>query len=208
MSTTTDLTTLKVNMLTEQQYADAISQGQVNPDEIYLTPVTGNSGLTIDDVYPVGAIYMSVNSTDPGTLFAGTTWTRLTDTFLLAAGTTYPADDGTHTTATGGEATHTLQTSEIPANTHGSKTLTGTWRNRRYGTSGAGNANVFTASGIASIDAVTSTAAKINASGTGSNGSYDDVTITATHEHTSVGGGGSHNNMPPYLAVYMWKRTA
>ena len=24
----------------------------------------------------------------------------------------------------------------------------------------------------------------------------------------SVGGGAAHNNMPPYLAVYMWKRTA
>lgn len=24
----------------------------------------------------------------------------------------------------------------------------------------------------------------------------------------STGGGGAHNNMPPYLAVYMWKRTA
>ena len=25
---------------------------------------------------------------------------------------------------------------------------------------------------------------------------------------TSVGGGQAHNNMPPYLAVYVWKRTA
>ncbi len=25
---------------------------------------------------------------------------------------------------------------------------------------------------------------------------------------SSVGGGQSHNNMPPYLVVYMWKRTA
>nr|DAP26000.1 MAG TPA: Baseplate structural protein [Caudoviricetes sp.] len=24
----------------------------------------------------------------------------------------------------------------------------------------------------------------------------------------SVGGGEAHNNMPPYLAVYVWKRTA
>ena len=27
-------------------------------------------------------------------------------------------------------------------------------------------------------------------------------------ESTSVGGNQPHNNMPPYLAVYAWKRTA
>lgn len=30
--------------------------------------------IDIDSVYPVGAIYMSVNSTDPGSLFPGTYW--------------------------------------------------------------------------------------------------------------------------------------
>ena len=32
----------------------------------------GGGGFDIDKVYPVGAIYMSVDSTDPGTLFGGT----------------------------------------------------------------------------------------------------------------------------------------
>ena len=72
---------------------------------------------TLDSVYPVGSIYMSVNSTDPGTLFGGT-WVRLTDTFLLAAGTTYDADDGTHTTATGGAAEVQLSESETPVRNH------------------------------------------------------------------------------------------
>ena len=40
----------------------------------------------IDMVYPVGAIYISVNSTNPTTLFGGT-WQQLTDTFLYASTT-------------------------------------------------------------------------------------------------------------------------
>ena len=40
------------------------------------------------DAYPVGSIYMSVNSTSPATLFGGT-WQRIQDRFLLCAGVTY-----------------------------------------------------------------------------------------------------------------------
>jgi microcystin-dependent protein len=33
-------------------------------------------------------------------------------------------------------------------------------------------------------------------------------TVTPTGSISSTGGGQAHNNMPPYLCVYMWKRTA
>ena len=65
----------------------------------------------LDKVYPVGSIYMSVNSTNPKTLFGGT-WVQIKDRFLLAAGTTYKAG------ATGGEAAHTLTASEMPSHNH------------------------------------------------------------------------------------------
>lgn len=39
----------------------------------------------IDLIYPVGSIYISVNSVSPATLFGGT-WEQIQDRFLLSAG--------------------------------------------------------------------------------------------------------------------------
>lgn len=129
----------------------------------------------VDMVYPVGSIYMSVNSTSPSTLFGGT-WVQLTDTFLYATSTTA---DTNSTTATDGEATHTLTISEMPRHNH-SATL-----NLRYLNNSA------TASESAHVTAWS------NKWDTQlSNGSVDK------------GEGQAHNNMPPYMKVYMWKRTA
>jgi hypothetical protein len=66
----------------------------------------------LDMVYPVGSIYMSVNTTNPATLFGGT-WEQMKDRFLLGAGDTYTLG------RTGGEAAHTLTVAEMPAHAHG-----------------------------------------------------------------------------------------
>lgn len=76
--------------------------------------VTGNivgAGPDFNTIYPIGAIYLSTVSTPPSTLFGGT-WSQIQNMFLLAAGTSYAA--GT----TGGSATHTLTTAELPSHTH------------------------------------------------------------------------------------------
>ncbi len=149
-----------------------------------------NGIISALDIYPVGAIYMSVNSTSPATLFGGT-WQQIEDTFLLSAGQTYTAGD------TGGEASHTLTTDELPSHTHGSKTLTGTLNPLAWASSA-------TESGI-----VSGTQQHTDRVGnSGSNWGDRRYTINATHEHDSVGSDNSHNNMPPYLVVYVWKRTA
>lgn len=141
-------------------------------------------------VYPVGSIYMSVNSVSPATLFGGT-WEQLENRFLLGVGSDYTAG------ATGGEATHTLTESEIPSHTHGSKSLIGTMNPLVWSSSAS-------ESGI--VSGVQQHTDRYGQSG--SNFGDRKYTINATHEHDSVGGGRAHNNMPPYLAVYMWKRTA
>lgn len=60
---------------------------------------------------PIGYIYISTNSTNPGNLFGGT-WTQLEDRFLLGAGSTYTAGN------TGGSSTHTLTIDEMPRHQH------------------------------------------------------------------------------------------
>lgn len=66
---------------------------------------------TASQIYPVGAVYISVNSTSPASLFGGV-WERLKDTFLLANGDTYAAD------TTGGSATKTITVNNLPAHNH------------------------------------------------------------------------------------------
>lgn len=167
-----------------------------------------------DKIYPVGSIYMSVNNVNPMTLFGGT-WERITGCFLLA-GTDTGANGGNSNANikpgyTGGEASHKLTTTEIPAHTHGQASLTGYFRIRRYGTSTPGGDYMFAGGGIVQKTAVVwsgSHALVGTSNGSFTNPSYDQATINASHTHTSVGGNGAHNNMPPYLAVYVWKRTA
>ena len=141
--------------------------------------------------YPVGSIYISVNDTNPGTLFGGT-WEQINDRFLLACGSTY--SNG----STGGSATHThttgnhiLKTEEMPSHTHTEK-LPSTWH-FKYASGGT--------NGYAS-DCTTGAYA-----GTVYNSSYTTGSTGGGQPHNH-GNTGSSNNMPPYLAVYVWKRTA
>ena len=133
----------------------------------------------IDMVYPVGSIYMSVNSTNPGNLFGGK-WEQIKDRFLLAAGDTYAAG------STGGEEQHKLTTSELPPHSHAVAPL---------GAKGGTNGNLV----INDKYGAMSGADTLNLSG--GNAFYARNT-------SIVGEGQAHNNMPPYLTVYMWKRTA
>lgn len=162
----------------------------IDRQELDLKLAKLGGGNILDKVYPVGSIYMSVNSTNPQFLFGGT-WEQIQDRFLLSAGNSYSAG------AIGGEATHILTTTELPSHTHGSKSLTGNITSVLMD-----DGATISTSGIVS----NSTPRQRSWTGTGGN-AVRTLTINATHEHSSVGSNEAHNNMPPYLVVYIWKRT-
>ena len=143
--------------------------------------VAANSagGVTLASVYPVGSIYMSVSSTSPATLFGGT-WEQIQDRFLLAAGTSYAAG------AEGGEASHALTSSEMPSHSHSLGANVPACQSAFGGESGG------------SLSGSAQKYVKYSSSA-----SLDNKTATG-----SAGSGSAHNNMPPYLAVYVWRRTA
>lgn len=62
--------------------------------------------------YPVGEIRLSVDATDPASLWPGTTWERIQDCMLMLAGSTYAAG------SSGGAASHTLTVDEMPSHKH------------------------------------------------------------------------------------------
>ena len=62
--------------------------------------------------FPVGGIYLATDSTNPATIWPNTTWQAIQNCMLMAAGSAYGL--GT----SGGSATHTLTTDELPSHKH------------------------------------------------------------------------------------------
>lgn len=149
-------------------------------------------------VYPVGAIYISTKSTSPATLFGFGTWQRIgAGRTLIDSGTGYTAG------STGGSAN-----AIVPYHRHSvsavTNAITGGSHNHDIDTNGGGGTSPHTASGVDYTY--------------GSNTRrFSTFNYSSTHKHdlpahntnyAGSSGNATGANMPPYLAVYMWKRTA
>lgn len=147
-------------------------------------------GAVKESLFPVGAIYTAVVSTNPGTLLGFGTWTAFGAGRVMVG---YDAGNALFDTAeeTGGSAdavtvshTHTAtSTVTDPGHSHTIKT--------GEGFSG-GNSVQYT-------NSVTGNLSVINSNTTG---------ITVATSVSTTGSSGTNANYQPYITVYMWKRTA
>ena len=141
------------------------------------------TSLILDSVYPVGSIYMSVASTSPATLFGGT-WTAIGGRFLLAADTNHAAG------STGGAESTTLTVNNLPDHKHG-------FDYDRLGVADSSSESY----GFEYKKVRRMTPQTISTEGVIRDTPIGQGVIHGTPNQ-------SFTNMPPYLAVYVWKRVA
>ena len=170
---------LKISVMTKEEY-----EGKTRPDPDGCVTLDFIEGEVLADlIYPVGSIYMSVNSIEPSTLFGGT-WERIKDRFLLSCGDTYVPG------SIGGEAKSTITADHLPSHSH----VIGLGNDLLLATEGEVIRRTI-------VEGVNTGVEKANV--------LTSTTPVNRKNYTDKAG----NNipldiMPPYMAVYMWKRVS
>ena len=159
-------------------------------------------------LFPVGAIYTAIVSTNPGTLLGFGTWSAFGAGRVMVG---FDSGNALFDTAeeTGGSAdaitvshTHTATSTVTDAgHTHGLMGAASTGASR--GLSESGNRNVQGGDATASRG-------YIQTAPTGGENFVETKTtgVTVATTNASTGSSGTNANYQPYITVYMWKRTA
>ena len=148
-------------------------------------------------IYPVGAIYISANEVNPGTLFTGV-WEKIEGKFLLASNNSVTAYA---LGSTGGAVSHTHTSA---AQSHGAANVANGSMYAAMAVKGTSGLRYKTVTGIN----FTPNERKADG-GAGYNYSTNQtegVQINGATASTTPGNTGSSSNMPPFLSVNVWKR--
>lgn len=132
-----------------------------------------------DMMFPVGAVYITYNNNNPSN-FLGGTWVQFGQgRVLMGEGTGNDGSTSMSFTASSsnGEYKHKLTTNEMPAHNH--SLYRPAWTNAEY----KDGSTFFSARG------------------------WNAISTACTGYTNNTGGGQAHNNIPPYIVVYFWRRT-
>lgn len=163
--------------------------------------------------WPVGSIYISATATNPKDLFGFGTWVQFAPgRVLVGYGTGNDGSDAINFTtplSTGGKYYHTLTTGEMPSHAH-PHDIGGTALNA--------GAHFHKFMGDDGLEAFNRRLEYRNydARSHGGNGAIYATTTDGEHSHAlqitggiqTSGGNQKHNNIQPYIVVYMFHRTA
>lgn len=147
--------------------------------------------------FPVNSLYLSLDNSNPATLFLGTTWEKQEGRFLLGSSSNYALG------STGGSSTITLTEANMPRHRHQVDAVSATIPEHIHsitlqnhsGDNYSANRVGWGADNLAGNNATVNT----SSAGGGSTGAIAPYT-------NYMGSGTAFNNMPPYLVVNIWKR--
>jgi len=137
-----------------------------------------NGTNIFDKIYPIGSIYINATDSTDPATLLGFGTWSPFGAGRVPVGIDSSDTDFDVAGETGGFKAHTLTVSELPSHTHTHTVQTG-----RSFSSSIGNAPVV-------------------------QGSDNTVLSSSAVTTSSTGGGAEHNNLQPYIVVYMWRRTA
>jgi hypothetical protein len=141
----------------------------------------------LEIMYPVGSIYTSVLDKNPKDLFNFGTWERIQDMFLFGASDTHPAGEE------GGSETVTLTEAQMPKHNH-------------VQTARDPSADTLNPAGTGTNPSDRTGPGPYQTTVSYQNANQQKWTTGWTMNTHSKGNSEAHDNMPPYLSVYMWKR--
>ena len=210
---------------------DSIDAGDILPPAETFMP------MLRDYLYPVGKIYISVDSTDPGTLFGGT-W-ELWGQGRVPVGVDAAQTEFETVEQTGGEKTHLLTSAEsgLPAHNHTQNEHNHTQNEHNHtqnshnhtqnahthpqvvtnpvssgGHSGRADYNSDSSNlGDYAQGASTSATTATNNATTATNKATtatNNATTATNNPNDAEDASTAHNNLQPYITAFMWKRTA
>lgn len=153
-------------------------------------------------LYPVGSILMTAINNNPGKYIGGI-WIAW-GSGRVPVGVDSDQTEFNAVEKTGGEKSHTLTLSEIPAHDHkGQSVLSNGFRAPLSGKIESTLADVYIGSTYRYVEYGYQSGSLGNGVSTSAVKNY----IKAEYGVPSNGGNGEHNNLQPYITCYMWKRT-
>lgn len=161
------------------------------------TPIEDNIASTypqlLNLIYPIGSIYTSVNNVSPEILFGGK-WERFSRGRTLI-GVDETDTDFDQALITGGEKTHILTEDELPKISGSAQVSNSLVSQGAY--------SDFISSAWGNMSATQGNTTENYTSGSGLTSRSAKMKRTITFK---FGNDQPHNNMPPYITVFIWKR--